>query len=143
MLLIGQFITSKTTIFTVRTNYWHAKNISHKYIKYHEWVNHSAWSGRPGGVRGKNNNNYNITNHLYNNLACNYQWIINRRFSNQLFTLKHILQINLDAPGVPDNIKRLHSSEGFIKCNTKLTEESNQIKYKILQNRKLCLEYDR
>lgn len=57
--------------------------------------------------------------------------------------MKHILQINLDAPGVHDSIKRLHSSEGLIKGNTKLMEESNQIKYQILQNGKLCLEYDR
>ena len=52
--------------------------------------------------------------------------------------MKHILQINFDAPGVPDNI-----SEEFIKCNTKLMKESNKTKYHILQNGKFCLEHDR
>ena len=57
--------------------------------------------------------------------------------------MKHILQKHLDATGVPDHIKRLHSSQGFRKGNTKLMEESNRIKYQFLQNAKLCLEYDR
>ena len=57
--------------------------------------------------------------------------------------MKYFLQINPDVPGLPKYLKEQYKSEGFIECNKKLLAESNQIRYDILLNKKLNLDYER
>ena len=57
--------------------------------------------------------------------------------------MKFFLQINPDAPKLPTYLNEQYKLEGFIECNKKLLAESNQIRYDILLNKKLNLDYER